>query len=51
MSKPKVYVTRKVYDEGINLLKEYADVEVYEGEGGITRDLLLEKVAYADGLL
>ena len=51
MSKPKVYVTRKVYDEGINLLKEYADVEVYEGEGGIPRDLLLEKVADADGLL
>ena len=51
MSKPKVYVTNKVYDEGINLLKEYADVEVYEGKGVISRDLLLKKVIDADGLL
>ena len=51
MSKPKVYVTRKIYDEGLNLLREHVDIEVYEGNSSIPRDLLLEKVADVDGLL
>ena len=51
MSKPRIYVTRQIYDEGLNMLQEYADVEVYDGEGGIPRDMLLEKVVDVDGLL
>lgn len=51
MSKPKVYVTRKVYDEGLDLLKKYADVEVYGKNGGIPHNLLVKKVADVEGLL
>jgi len=31
MVKPKVYVTRQLFDEAIEILEEHADVEVYEG--------------------
>lgn len=52
MPKPKVYVTRKFFDEAIELLKSVADVEVFQGEDDpIPRDLLMEKVKDIDGLL
>ncbi len=52
MVKPKVYVTRQLFDEAIEILKEHADVEVYEGvDDAIPRELLLEKVADVEGLL
>ena len=52
MVKPKVYVTRQLFDEAIEILEEHADVEVYEGvDDAIPRELLLEKVVDVEGLL
>ena len=52
MDKPKIYVTRQLFEEAINILKEYAYIEVFEGEDDpIPRKLLLEKVKDIDGLL
>ncbi len=52
MVKPKVYVTRQLFDEAMEILEEHADVEVYEGvDDAIPRELLLEKVADVEGLL
>lgn len=52
MVKPKVYVTRQLFDEAIEILEEHADVEVYEGvDDAIPRELLIEKVADVEGLL
>ncbi len=52
MPKPKVYVTRKFFDEAIDLIKSVADVEIFEGENDpIPRELLKEKIADVDGLL
>ncbi|MCW4011749.1 MAG: D-glycerate dehydrogenase [Candidatus Bathyarchaeota archaeon] len=52
MPKPKVLVTRKFFDEAINLIKTVADVEIYPSEEDpIPRDILLDKVHDIDGLL
>ncbi len=52
MVKPKVYVTRQLFNEAIEILEEHADVEVYEGvDDAIPRELLLEKVVDVEGLL
>jgi len=52
MSKPKVYVTRRFFDEAIDLIKSVADVEIFDGENDpIPRALLKEKIADIDGLL
>ena len=48
--KPKVYVTRKVPEEGIVMLQRDCEVEVWEGELPVPRDVLLEKVRDIDGL-
>jgi glyoxylate reductase len=50
--KPKVLVTRKFFDEAIDLIKTVADVEIYPSdEDPIPRDVLLDKVQDIDGLL
>jgi glyoxylate reductase len=52
LSKPKVYVTRQLFDEAIEVLERHADVEVFEGvDNAIPRELLLSKVRGVDGLL
>jgi len=52
MVQPKVYVTRQLFDEAIDILKEHAEVEVFEGvDDAIPRELLLSKVRDVDGLL
>jgi len=52
MVKPKIYVTRQLFDEAIEILEEHAEVEVYEGvDDAIPRELLMEKVADVEGLL
>ena len=52
MDKPKVYVTRKLFKEALDVLEEYVDAEIFEGdEAPIPRSLLLEKVKNVDGLL
>jgi glyoxylate reductase len=52
MSSLKVYVTRQLFPEAIEILERHADVEVFEGvDDAIPRDLLLSKVEDVDGLL
>ncbi len=48
--KPKVYVTRQVPERGIDMLRRACEVEVWEGELPVPRDVLLEKVRAIDGL-
>ncbi len=52
MERYKVLVTRKFFDEAIEIIEQVADVEIFESENDpIPRDLLLEKVVKVDGLL
>jgi len=52
MTRPKVYVTRQLFDEAIDILKRYSDVEVFEGsDNPVPRGLILSKVHDVDGLL
>ena len=49
--KPKVFITRKIPENGIEMLKEHFEVEVWEDEHEIPREVLLEKVRDADALV
>jgi glyoxylate reductase len=50
--KPKVYVTRQLFPEAIEILETAASVEVFHGvDNAIPRELLLEKVKDIEGLL
>lgn len=52
MPKSKVYVTRQLFDEAIEILERQAVVEIFEGvDNAIPRGLLLSKVSGVDGLL
>ncbi|RLI10707.1 D-glycerate dehydrogenase [Candidatus Bathyarchaeota archaeon] len=52
MSKPKVYVTRQLFDEALGILERHAEVEVFDGvDNPAPRDLILSKVREVDGLL
>ncbi|WP_448532404.1 glyoxylate reductase [Pseudothermotoga sp.] len=51
MKRFKVFVTRKILEEGLNMLRERYDVEVSDYDGVIPREMLLEKVKGADALL
>lgn len=49
---PKVFVTRRIPDSGIMLLKEKGfEVEISDFDGVLPRDILLQKVQGADGIL
>lgn len=51
MSRPKVYVTRRIPKIGIDVLNEVADVEIWPNPLPPPRDVLEAKVAENDGLL
>ncbi|XP_067658654.1 glyoxylate reductase/hydroxypyruvate reductase-like [Haliotis asinina] len=50
MAQPKVYVTRRVPAEGLELLKKSCNVFVWDSDDVVPRATLLEKVAGMDGL-
>ncbi|NKB82353.1 MAG: D-glycerate dehydrogenase [Nitrospirales bacterium] len=50
MSKPKVYMTRRVPQEGMACVQNGADMEWWDGEEALPRSVLLEKVQDIDGL-
>ena len=50
-SRPKVFVTRRIPDPGLDRLRERCEVEVWPKERPPRRDLLLEKVRGCSGLL
>ena len=51
MTKPRIFVTRLIPQEGLEILKECCHIEVSDHDGVIPRSLLLEKVKDSDGLL
>ncbi len=50
-SKPRVYVTRRIPEEGIDILRSCAEVRVWPHRLPPSRDVLLREVGEADGLL
>ncbi len=51
MAKPKVFVTRKLAQEALDLISRETQMEVWPGELPPERETLLDKVRDADGLL
>jgi glyoxylate reductase len=51
MSKFKVLVTRRIPDSGLKILIETCDLDIFEGEAPISRDVLLKRIKGKDGLL
>ena len=51
MSKPRALVTRGIFDEALEMMRETIEVDLWEDEMPPSRDLLLEKVKGVDGLL
>jgi len=49
--KPKVFITRAIPENGIEMLKEHFEVEVWPEEREIPREVLLEKVRDVDALV
>ncbi len=51
MSKPKVFITRQIPEKGIEMIKEYYEVEVWPEYTPPPREVLLEKVKDIDALV
>jgi len=51
MAKPKVFVTRKIAREALDMIADVAEMEVWEGELPPPRDVLINKVKGIEGLL
>ena len=51
MSKPKVFVTRIIPDKGLDLVKDFCDMDLWEGELPPSRAELLQHVQGVDGVL
>ncbi len=47
----KILISRVIPEVGISLLKDKCDLEIYQGEGVIPRQQLLQKIRHVDGLL
>jgi glyoxylate reductase len=51
MSKPRVYVTRIIPDQGLDLVREACEAKIWEGETPPPREVILQEVRGIDGLL
>lgn len=51
MGKPKVFVTRLIPEEGLALIREYCDADIWPAEPPPARRELLERVRGVDGIL
>lgn len=51
MTKPKVFVTRKIVQEALDMIAGVAEMEIWEGELPPPRDVLINKVQDIEGLL
>lgn len=47
----KVYIVGVIFEVGFNLLKEYFEVDMYDGEGFIDKEILKKGVEYVDVLV
>lgn len=50
-AKPQVFVTRRIPEEGINVVMQFCETEVSDFDGVLPRDILLERVKDKDGIL
>lgn len=50
MSKPKVYITRRVPVDGLELLKRKCEVQIWDDDEVIPRKTLLENVKGINGI-
>lgn len=50
MSKPRVYITRRVPATGVNLLQEKCDVKIWDSDEPIPRQELLKNVVGVQGI-
>ena len=48
---PKVYITRRIPESGIKLLQESCDVEIWDSDDVVPRDVFLKAVADKDAVL
>jgi len=48
---PKVYITRRIADEALAMLRQAAELRVWEGDAPPPREVLLREVRDVDGLL
>jgi glyoxylate reductase len=51
MGKPRVYVTRLIPDQGLDLIRDYCDATVWQEELPPPRDVLLQETRDCDGLV
>jgi glyoxylate reductase len=51
MPKPRVFVTRRILDRGLNRIQEFCDTDLWPEELPPSRQILLERVRGVDGLL
>src|SRR4030095_3230782 len=51
MSKPKVFVTRIIPDKGLDLVKEFCEVDLWQEELPPSREELMKRVQGVDSLL
>jgi len=51
MSKPKVFVTRIIPDKGLNIIRDFCEVDLWQEELPPSRDALLKQVQGVDGIL
>jgi glyoxylate reductase len=51
MSRPKIFVTRLIPDKGLDMVKEFCDVDLWQGELPPTREELSLHLRGVDGLL
>ena len=51
MSKPRVFVTRRILESGLNRIQEFCNTDLWPEELPPSRQILLERVRGVDGLL
>jgi glyoxylate reductase len=51
MNKQRVFVCRRILDEGISLVTEFADADIWEDELPPPREVVLERVRGVEGIL
>lgn len=51
MTKPRVFVTRIIPDKGLDLVRDFCDVDLWEGELPPPREEILRRAQGVDGLL
>ncbi len=51
MAKPRVFVSRVILDQGLNLIADFCDADVWQDEMPPSRDVLLDRARGVGGLL